>query len=98
MTREQFRKSVLLLSLLVCALFAQISYLHAQQLATLSVTVTDPTGSVVPGAQVSLNNANTGIVRTQTVDSAGSAVLTALIAGDYQLSVKANAFSERSQL
>ena len=46
---------------------------------------------------MTLNNASTGIVRTQTVDSAGSAVLTALTAGDYQLNVKADAFSERTQ-
>ncbi len=97
MTRKRFSKSVLLVSLLVCALFVQVGDLHAQQLATLSVTVTDPTGSVVPGAQVTLNNASTGIVRTQTVDAAGSAVLTALTAGDYQLNVKADTFSERTQ-
>ncbi len=97
MTRKRFNKSVLLVSLLVCALFVQVSDLHAQQLATLSVTVTDPTGSVVPGAQVTLNNASTGIVRTQAVDSAGSAVLTALTAGDYRLNVKADTFSERTQ-
>src|SRR5271170_6589990 len=98
MTRKRFSKLVLLLSLLACAWFAQVSDLRAQQLATLSVTVTDPTGSVVPGAQVTLNNTKTGIVRTQTADSSGTAVLTALTAGDYRLSVKADAFSERSQL
>src|SRR5271170_7816854 len=97
MTRERFNKSVLLVSLIACALFEQASFLPAQQLATLSVTVTDPTGSVVPGAQVTLNNTRTGIVRTQAADSSGSAVLTALTAGDYQLNVKADAFSERSQ-
>ena len=97
MTRKRFNKSVLVVSLVVCALFAQVSDVHAQRLATLSVTVTDPTGAIVPGAQVMLNNASTGIVRTQTVDSAGSAVLTALTAGDYQLNVKADAFSERTQ-
>ena len=97
MTRKCSNKPVLFLSLLACALFVQASDLTAQQLATLSVTVTDPTGSVVPGAQVTLNNTRTGIVRTQAADSAGSAVLTALTAGDYQLSVKANAFSERTQ-
>jgi hypothetical protein len=97
MTRKRLNKSVLHLSLLACALLVWVSDLHAQQLATLNVTVTDPTGSVVPGAQVTLNNASTGIVRTQTVDSAGSAVMTALTAGDYQLNVKAETFSERTQ-
>ena len=74
-----------------------MSFLHAQQLATLSVNVTDPSGSVVPSAQVTVNNARTGLLRTQTTDNSGSTVLTALTAGDYQLSVKADAFSEWAQ-
>jgi len=96
MTRK-CSKPVLFVSLLACVFFAQTSFLLAQQLATLSVTVTDPSGSVVPGAQVTLNNTRNGLIRTQAADSSGSAVLTALTAGDYQLDVKANAFSERSQ-
>ena len=42
-------------------LFLQVTFLHAQQLATLSVTVTDPSGRVVPGAQVTLDNTKTGL-------------------------------------
>ena len=57
MTRKHFNQSALLLPVLSCTLFLQVSFLHAQQLATLSVTVTDPSGSVVPSAQVTLNNA-----------------------------------------
>jgi hypothetical protein len=49
----------------------------------------------VPGAQVTLTITRTGIVRTQAADSSGLAGLTALTAGDYQLSVKADAFRER---
>src|SRR5271163_3947107 len=98
MTNKRFTTFGLFLSLLVCVLFAQALGLHAQQLATFSVTITDPTRSVVPGAQVTLTSADTGLVRTQLTDRAGLAVLTALTAGDYQLDVKANAFSERSQL
>jgi hypothetical protein len=90
-------KQVLFLSLLAGALLTRVSDLNAQQLATLSVIVTDPTGSVVPGAQVTLNNTKTGTVRTQAADGSGSAVLTALTAGDYQISAKADAFSERTQ-
>ena len=97
MTRKKSLKPVLFLSILACVLFMQAGDLTAQQLATLSVTVTDPMGSVVPGAQVTLNNTRTGIVRTQAADGSGSAVLTALTAGDYQISAKADAFSERTQ-
>jgi len=38
---------------------------QAQQLATFSVTITDPTGSVIPGAQVTMTNADAGLQRAQ---------------------------------
>ena len=92
-----FSKPVLLLSLVACVLSLHADRLGAQQLATLNVNVTDPSGSVVSGAQVTVSNAGTGLVRSQTADSAGVATLTALTAGEYQLRVKAGAFSEFSQ-
>lgn len=66
---------------------------HAQQLATLSVSVVDPSGRVVAGAHVSLSNASTGLTRKGQSNGAGLAVLTALGAGDYQLTVQAAGFS-----
>lgn len=65
----------------------------AQQLATLNITVSDPTGSVVPSAAITLTGADTGITRSQTADRSGTAVLSALTAGDYILEVKASSFS-----
>lgn len=67
--------------------------LHAQQLATLNVTVTDPSESLLPGATVSLTDTATGIVRVRSTDRSGVAVLTALPAGEYRLSVAAAGFS-----
>src|SRR5271163_2807261 len=97
MTNKRFTTFGLFLSLLVCVLFAQALGLHAQQLATFSVTITDPTRSVVPGAQVTLTSADTGLVRTQLTDRAGLAVLTALNAGNYHLEVKADGFNGYEQ-
>ena len=73
------------------------SVLSAQQLATLNVTVTDPTGRVVSNANVWLNNQSTGIVRNQSADRSGLAVLTALSAGDYLLKVQAAGFRDYEQ-
>ena len=66
---------------------------HAQQLATLNVTVSDPAGSVVPGAVVTLSNASIGVARTQPTNRSGLAVLNALEAGDYHVRVTAAGFS-----
>jgi hypothetical protein len=70
------------------------SCLCAQQLATLKVTVSDPSGRLVADARITLNNSDTGIARNQITDRSGFAVLTALSAGDYQLNVQADGFSD----
>jgi hypothetical protein len=87
MTRNLLCRFPLLLSLLISSPF-----LHSQQLATLNVTVSDPTGKVLPSAHVTLSDTGTGLVRNQTADRSGFAVLTALSAGDYRLAVSAEGF------
>lgn len=72
--------------------FAGIASAPAQQLATINVTVTDPSGSVVQGAIISIGNASNGIARTQPTNRSGLAVMNALAAGDYHLSVSAPGF------
>jgi len=82
-----------LLRILSVAIFAA-GVVHAQQLATLNVTVSDPSGRVIEGANISVDNASMGIARSQPTNRAGLAVLTALAAGDYRLNVKAAGFAE----
>lgn len=67
---------------------------HAQELAaTLSGTVTDPTGAVVPGATVIVHNNDTNTdVRTVTTDSGGNYTVTNLQAGNYTVTVKQAGF------
>ncbi|MES2391176.1 MAG: TonB-dependent receptor [Acidobacteriota bacterium] len=67
--------------------------LWGQSLATLSGTVTDPTGAVVPNAQVKITSLATGIDRTLVTDSAGLYVAPALQPGDYSVQAKAAGFS-----
>ena len=55
--------------------------------------VTDPTGAVVSGAKISINNKATGRVITSTTTSAGTYGSGALIPGDYTLRVEAQGFS-----
>ena len=62
--------------------------------ATLSGTVTDPSGSVIAGAEVAIKNLGTGIVRSVTTDSAGLYSAPNLIPGTYEVTVSATGFSK----
>jgi hypothetical protein len=55
--------------------------------------ITDPQGSVIPGAAVKLTNVNTNIVQTATTDASGSYVVTPVAAGQYTMSVTASGFA-----
>ncbi len=67
--------------------------LFGQQLATLNVTVTDPTGSVISRAKVTLRNTDTDAKRTDFSSGTGVAVIPGLPAGKYQLKVESDQFS-----
>src|SRR6202040_1849925 len=66
--------------------------------ATLSGTITDPSGGVVPGAQISIRNTATGITKDTTTDSAGFYTVPNLQAGTYEVKVRAAGFTTAVQL
>ena len=55
-------------------------------------TVTDPSGAVVPNAEVTATDAGTGQTRTDTSDASGRFNLTNLLPGTYSLKVTAKGF------
>ena len=55
-------------------------------------TVTDPAGSVVPNAKISLTNIDTGIRRETTTDAEGAYQILLLPIGRYQVTVEAAGF------
>src|SRR5947199_7630428 len=61
--------------------------------ATLSGSITDPSGAAVVGVEVAIKNSATGVTRTVTSDSAGFYTAPNLVPGDYQVSVAARGFS-----
>src|ERR1035437_943138 len=80
------------LSLVVLAGIFAISA-SGQSTATLSGTVSDPTGAVLPNAQVQVHSLATGADRVITTDGAGLYVVPSLQPGDYQVRVSAPGFS-----
>src|SRR5579863_1709669 len=68
--------------------------LSAQQLATLNVDVTDPSGAAIPQAQVTIKNVETGAKRIEFSTAAGYAVIPGLTAGSYELTVEVAQFRE----
>src|SRR5438552_2486908 len=72
----------------VCALFAGRPHLHAQgqaALASLSGTIQDRSGAVIPGATVTLSNPEKGFSREFTSDASGRYTFSLVPAGDLQL-------------
>lgn len=88
--------TLLSFALAVCILLT--SQLRAQVAgATLSGAVNDPSGAVVPNAQVSAKNTATGVARAATTDSAGFYSIPNLLPGAYEVTVTAPGFSTTVQ-
>src|SRR5688572_846185 len=59
---------------------------------TITGTVTDPNGAVVPGAKVTLKNAGTNIAATVTTNESGAFTVPYLVPGTYSVSVVGDGF------
>src|SRR5713101_601524 len=65
--------------------------------ATLSGTITDPTGAAIAGAKISIANKATGVNRDVTTDSAGFYSAPNLLPGLYDVTASASGFSTAKQ-
>jgi len=83
-------RAVVRLALFILVLAGTAS---AQQLATLRVTVTDQSGGVIPQARVTLRSLETDAKRTELSSDTGVAVITAVAAGNYELTVESGQFN-----
>src|SRR5260370_25214064 len=88
-----FRNSVAVRSLLLVALCALPFAARAQSAsATLSGTVEDERGAVVPGVVVAVLNVDTSLRREATTNDSGSFVFTLLSPGRYALTAERQGF------
>src|SRR5215831_16875959 len=78
------------LTLLIGLLLASTA--HAQITATVTGTVADPTGAVVPKAKVTLKNTTLGDIRESVSNGSGYFSFTRVVPGTYDLSVSASGF------
>jgi len=86
------QQSVTTLIILLLLAFANAS--HAQVLyGSLTGTVTDASGAVVNGANVSVLEGQTGVTRQANSDSSGIYRFTALSPGTYKVTITAKGFS-----
>ena len=65
--------------------------------ATIVGTITDSSGAIVPGAQVTARNADTGLTRTMTSNESGTYRLEFLPVGNYVLEITARGLKKVSQ-
>src|SRR5260370_18770401 len=70
--------------ILAFALFSACAWSQTQ-LATVFGTISDPSGAVIPGAQVTIVNQTTGLKRGTLTDMAGQSHLAGLPNGNYDL-------------
>jgi hypothetical protein len=85
---KSFKWFSLAILLSMCSLAA-----WGQSTATLTGTVTDPSGAVVPSAQVKVHSLATGIDRVIHTDSDGIYVVPSLEPGDYSVQASVSGFS-----
>jgi outer membrane receptor protein involved in Fe transport len=83
--------SLLVVVAFSCAAFAQF------EKGAVGGTVTDPTGAVVVGAQVTVTSTDTGAARQATTDSTGGFAIPGLPPGAYELKVSQKGFGDFRQ-
>ncbi len=81
------------LAIAVCLLLLA-GYANAQVTASVEGLVTDPTGAILPKAEVSATNRSTGLVRTGVSNSDGFYRIATLPVGTYDLSVTLAGFKK----
>jgi len=82
------------LSVLAVVFGLAVSIVYASVTASISGTVSDPTGAVIPGAAVTAHNTDTGIDSATQTNAQGFYNFPALPTGKYEVRIKATGFEE----
>ena len=82
----------LFLLLLALTLGIPQAYWAQETSAGINGTIRDPSGAVIPGAQITLRNVDTGVQRSTVSNDSGTYVLADIQSGKYNLSVSKPGF------
>ena len=96
-TRSKKRAPLFTLLVLILAMLCARPANAQVSGATLTGTVTDPSGATIPQAQIAITNASTGVTRTVSTDSAGFYTAPNLLPGTYEIRATATGFSTQLQ-
>ena len=87
-----------LLAMVFCSLVFLISpLLYGQATGSLSGTVSDATGSVIPGAKVTVTSQGTGVTREAKTDETGHYIVPLLPVAEYTIRVEFQGFQAAEQ-
>lgn len=86
-----------LTTLIFVLLFSIGAAAQATDNGTLSGTVTDPDGAIIPGASVTARNTGTGLRRNVVAGADGNWTLTVLPLGEYEVTAEAEGFQNAVQ-
>lgn len=84
--------SAMLSAAFACLLFFAATTVAQQITATVTGTVTDPAGAVVPGATVTITSIDTGLIKTAMTGESGNYTVTFLQPGSYNIAVSKTGF------
>lgn len=92
------RVKLILVDLLVLAVLAPVALkAEGTDTAMVRITVSDPSGAMIPGATTRMKNEETGVIETLATDKVGICVFNALRPGSYAATVEVSGFKMATQ-
>src|SRR5262245_54609202 len=83
-------------ALLICFLFGITAFAQTGINATLSGTVSDPSGALIPGVEVTAKNVDTGVTATSLTNESGNYRFPSLQPGNYEVSAALAGFQAQT--
>jgi hypothetical protein len=91
--QQRLKLSCFLLLIFTCSITPSV---HAQTTATISGTVSDSSGALIPKATVTVRNEEIGLTRTIDTDEQGAYTISTLPVGTYIVTAEKQGFSKKT--